>query len=371
MVDLTTQYQKIKTGIDTEIDRVLDSGHYINGKAVVDFCDELGKWTGSPYVIPCGNGTDGIQIALMALNLQENDEVILPAFTYAAAIEAVALLKLTPVLVDVDPGTFNMDPAKIQEAISAKTRVILPVHLFGQSCDMEAILKIAKKYDLFVIEDNAQSLGAGYTFSDGGKKQTGTMGNIGIFSFFPTKNLGCFGDGGAIMTDDEELYSRIKKIANHGQSEKYLHELVGCNSRLDTLQAAILNVKLKYLNQDILARQKAAAFYYENLAGLDYLELPVHASYSTHTYNQFTLKLKSEDRDNLKEYLFQNEIPAIVYYPRPIHKQPAYKYLFRKGLSLSISEELCGMVLSLPMHPELEEEQLNYICLQLKEYLKI
>ncbi|MDL2322587.1 DegT/DnrJ/EryC1/StrS family aminotransferase [Bacteroidales bacterium OttesenSCG-928-A17] len=368
MVDLTTQYQKIKSQIDGEIENVLLSGQYINGKAVSDFSGELGKFTGAPYVVPCGNGTDALQIALMALDLKEGDEVILPAFTYAAAIEAVALLKLNPVLIDVNPKTFNMDPEIILEAISANTRVILPVHLFGQSCDMEPILEIAEKYGLFVIEDNAQSLGTECMFSNGERKKTGTIGTIGTYSFFPTKNLGCFGDGGAITTNDEKLYTRMKMIAVHGQSKKYTHDVIGCNSRLDTLQAAILNVKLSYLNEYLQARMQAAAFYRENLKDLDFIELPESVSYSTHTYNQFTLKVKSGKRDELQEYLQQNDIPTVVYYPKPIHAQTAYKYLIKKGTSLSVSEQLCNEVLSLPMHTELKEDQLYYICEKLRNF---
>jgi len=368
MVDLTTQYQKIKKKIDREIEKVLLSGQYINGKAVSGFCDGFAKYTEAPYVIPCANGTDAIQIALMALDLKDGDEVILPAFTYAAAIEAVALLKLTPVLIDVDSKTFNMNPEKIQEAISANTRVILPVHLFGQSCDMEPILKIAEKYDLFVIEDNAQSLGTEYTFPNGQKKKTGTIGTIGTHSFFPTKNLGCFGDGGAITTNDEELYIRMKMIASHGQSGKYIHDRIGCNSRLDTLQAAILNVKLNHLDQYTQARIQAADFYYENLKNLTYLELPERVPNSTHTYNQFTIKVKSGKRDELKECLQKGKIPSVIYYPRSIHTQAAYWYLIRKGLSLTVSEQLCKEVLSLPMHTELESDQLHYICQKIRNY---
>lgn len=368
MVDLTTQYKKIKEEIDSEMEKVLLSGQYINGKIVSDFCDEFGKFIGTSYVIPCANGTDAIQIALMALDLKEGDEVILPAFTYAAAIEAVALLKLTPVLIDVDPKTFNMDLEKIQDVISAQTRVILPVHLFGQSCDMEPILKIADKYDLFVIEDNAQSLGTEYIFPNGEKKKTGTIGTIGTHSFFPTKNLGCYGDGGAITTSDEELYSRMKMIALHGQSGKYIHERIGCNSRLDTLQAAALKVKLNRLDEYLQARLKAAEFYYDNLSDLPFLELPEYAPNSQHTFNQFTLKVKNGERDELQEYLKENEIPTVIYYPKPIHTQEAYKYLVRKSSSLAASEQLCKEVLSLPMHTELEEEQLQYICEKLKNY---
>ena len=368
MVDLSTQYLKIKKEVDQEVEEVLKSGHYINGRAVREFADKLAKYTKTPYVVPCANGTDALQIALMALDLKEGNEVILPAFTYAAAIEAVILLKLTPVLVDVDPKTCNMDPEKIQGAISVQTRVILPVHLFGQSCDMEVILEIARKYDLFVIEDNAQSLGTEYLFSDGSRKKTGTLGAIGTYSFFPTKNLGCFGDGGAITTNNEALYTRMKMIALHGQSEKYVHDLVGCNSRLDTLQAAILNVKLDFLDQYIQARAEAAAFYLENLRETEFIELPETHPQSTHTYNQFTLRVKDEKRDDLKAYFQKNNIPTVIYYPKPIHFQKAYKYLVKKGSSLLVSEKLCKDVLSLPMHPELEEDQLRYICEKLREF---
>lgn len=368
MVDLTTQYQKIKPEIDSAMNEVVSSGQFINGKQVTDFCRDLSDFTGSKHIIPCGNGTDALQIALMASGLKEGDEVILPAFTYIAAIEAVVLLKLTPVLVDVDSETFNINPEKLKEAITPRTKAVIPVHLYGQSCDMEQILRIAQENNFFVIEDNAQSIGAEYTFSDGRKMQTGTMGDVGILSFFPTKNLACFGDGGAMMTQNPSLAEILKRIASHGQSQKYIHQQIGCNSRLDTLQAAVLRVKLKYLREYIQARQSAAKSYLEGLKNVDFIELPKQTLQSTHVFHQFTIKIKNGQRDKLKEYLTEHSIPYVVYYPLPVHKQAAYKDIIRKSGDLSVSEQLCNEVLSLPMHTELDEEQIQYIISKIQNF---
>lgn len=366
MVDLTTQYQYLQKEIDSAILTVLHEGRFINGPAVKSFSNNLADFTGSKYVIPCANGTDALQIALMALNLSEGSEIIIPAFTYAAAVEVCLLLKLKPVLVDVDPATFNIDPKLIEEAISEKTKAIIPVHLFGQSCAMEEITDIADRYQLFVIEDNAQSIGAEYTFSDGTKKQTGTIGNIGTLSFFPSKNLGAYGDGGALLTDNETFAEQLNMIASHGQKKKYVHEIIGCNSRLDTLQAAVLNVKLNHLNQFIAKRQKAAKGYHAGLGLLtNLLELPAEASYSTHVYHQFTIKVKDGKRNLLQEHLKQKGVPTMVYYPYPIHKQPAFKNQVRISGQLDHTESLCNSVLSLPMHTELNDEQLFYIISQI------
>ncbi len=361
MVDLSAQYTRIQQEVDSAIAKVLASGEYIQGSAVQTFASNLAEYTGAAYVIPCANGTDAIQIALMSLNLQEGDEVIIPAFTYVATAEAIALLKLTPVPVDVDPQTFNMNPDLLDAAISSKTKAIIPVHLFGQSCDMEKIMKIARKNNLYVIEDNAQSIGSSYTFADGSKKQTGTMGDMGVLSFFPTKNLGCYGDGGAILTNNEKLAQRAQMIASHGQSAKYHHEVIGCNSRLDTLQAAALNVKLNYLNDYIKRRRVAANFYYDELAEIDLVGTPFISSASTHVYHQFTLIVKNDERDALRQYLATRDIPTMIYYPVPVHKQPAFKGLIRFGSLLNTSESLCNSVLSLPMHTELDREQQEYI----------
>jgi dTDP-4-amino-4,6-dideoxygalactose transaminase len=369
MVDLTTQYERIGEEMGKAVLDVLRSGKYINGEPVKELTENLAAYTGAKYVVPCANGTDALQISLMSLNLQPGDEVIIPAFTYIACAEVIALLKLKPVLVDVDPQTFNIDVQKIEEAISSKTKAILPVHLFGQIADMEPILKIAKERGLSVIEDNAQSIGTIYTFSDGTKKQAGTIGDIGTLSFFPTKNLGAYGDGGALMTNDEKLAQKLKMIASHGQSQKYLHEIIGCNSRLDTLQAAILSVKLPHLQDYIQARSKSAAEYSAGLKSLtNLLEIPYCIPHSTHVYNQYTLKIKDNRRNDLQKYLKEKGIPTMIYYPLPLHKQPAFKDIIRIGSDLSASEALCESVLSLPMHTELEESQISYIINQLIGY---
>jgi dTDP-4-amino-4,6-dideoxygalactose transaminase len=369
MVDLTTQYQRIQAEMEEAVLEVLRSGKYINGDAVQAFAAELSGYTGAKHVIPCANGTDALQIALMALDLHSGDEVIVPAFTYAAAAEVVALLGLKPVLIDVCPQTFNMDVHKIERAITSKTKVIIPVHLFGQSADMEPLLQISRKYKLSVVEDNAQSIGSVYTFSDGNQKQAGTIGDIGTLSFFPTKNLGAYGDGGALLTDNDSLAQKLKMITIHGQSKKYFHELVGCNSRLDTLQAAILNVKLPHLNSYISARQKVARLYDEGLSSLtDLLETPYCIPASTHVYNQYTLKIKGNKRDDLQKYLKAKGIPAMVYYPLPLYHQAAYKYVAKIGSDLDETERLCESVLSLPLHTELDEEQIHFIIEQIANY---
>ena len=369
MVDLTTQYERIHEEIDRATLDVFRSGKYINGESVSQFASELANYTDAKYVIPCANGTDALQISLMALDLQVGDEVIVPAFTYAATAEAIALLKLTPVLIDVNAQTFNIDVEKIEEAISPKTKAIIPVHLFGQTADMEPLMRIAQKHNLYVIEDNAQSIGSVYTFSNGMQKKAGTIGNIGTLSFFPTKNLGCYGDGGAMLTNNEELAQKLKMIASHGQSRKYTHEIIGCNSRLDTVQAAILQVKLRYLDQYILVRKEAACIYRSGLNNdCEQIELPFCTPNSTHVYNQFTIKVKSNKRGGLSEYLREKNVPSMIYYPLPLHHQLAFKNLVRLGSDLSETERLCQSVLSLPVHTELEKEQIHYIIDQIKNY---
>jgi len=368
MVDLSTQYRRIRDEMNQAVLDVIDSGRYINGDAVGKFASALAVYTGSKHVVPCANCTDALQIALIALGLQPCDEVIVPAFTYAAAAEAVALLRLIPVAVDVNPRTFNIDVSKIEEAISPKTKAIIPVHLFGQTADMEPLMHIARRYNLFVIEDNAQSIGSVYTFSDGTKKQAGTIGDIGTLSFFPTKNLGCYGDGGALMTDDKNLAEKLRMITVHGQSQKYVHQIVGCNSRLDTLQAAVLQVKLSYLDDYIRSRKKLASLYDEGLKSLiDCFETPYCIPESNHTYNQYTLIVK-ENRNNLQKYLKEKGIPTTIYYPLPLHLQPAFKDIVRIAGDLSVSEKLCSSVLSLPMHTETDDEQTQYIINQLTKY---
>lgn len=368
MVDLTTQYQRIRDEIDQAILDVVRSGRYINGEAVGKLAAGLVDYTGAEYVVPCANGTDALRIAMTALDLQPGDEVIVPAFNYAATAEAVALLRLIPVAVDVHPRTFNIDVSRIEEAISPKTKAIIPVHLFGQTADMEPLMRIARRRGLFVIEDNAQSIGSVYTFSDGTQKQAGTIGDVGVLSFFPTKNLGCCGDGGALMTNDKTLAEKLRMITVHGQSQKYIHQIVGCNSRLDTLQAAVLQVKLAYLDDYIQSRRKLASRYDEGLKSLDdRFETPYCLPESNHVYNQYTLKVK-QNRDGLQQYLKERGIPTTVYYPLPLHFQPAFKDLVRIAGDLSVSEKLCRSALSLPMHTEVDEEQAQYIINQLIRY---
>jgi len=368
-VDLISQYERIKSEIDEAVLQVVGSGNYINGKAVADFSDALSALIGTKFAVPCANCTDALQLSIMALELQTGDEVIVPNFTYIAAAEAIAMLGLVPVLVDIDPKTFNIDPDKIASAISVKTKAIIPVHLFGQSCDMAPILKIAKENNLFVIEDNAQSIGAEYTFPDGKKRKTGNMGVIGALSFFPTKNLGCMGDGGALLTNDQTLAEKLRKLTLHGQSQKYVHEYVGCNSRLDTLQAAILNVKIRHLDEFTQARQNLAKRYDDALKSRpDLLDIPFRNPASTHVYNQYTVIVKAGKRDDLKKYLLENGIPSTVYYPLPLNRQPALRGIFKTGSDLSESEKISASVLSLPMHTEMDEQQTEYIIEKLLKY---
>lgn len=361
MVDLHGQYLRIKEEIDVAMQEVVENCAFINGPQTGIFATHLAEYLQVPYVIPCGNGTDALQIALMALNLQPGDEVILPAFTYIAAAEVVALLGLTPVLVDVDPRTFNLDPKRIEAAVSSRTKAIIAVHLFGQTCEMEPILALADAYHLYVVEDNAQSMGAEYTFSDGRIRKAGTMGHIGTTSFFPSKPLACYGDGGALMTSDEALAVRIRQIANHGQEQKYRHKRVGCNSRLDTLQAAVLDVKLRHLDAFTAARQEAARRYDEGLSACDAWILPVRSPFSTHVYHQYTLQVKAGRRDRVRQLLQEQGIPSMVYYPLPVHRQEAYRSIARLSGSLGVAEMLCESVLSLPIHTEMSAGMQQYI----------
>jgi len=368
MVDLRGQYKRIKEEIDTAILHCIEDAAFINGPQVKKFAQELSAYTGSTHIIPCANGTDALQIAFMALALQPGDEVIVPAFTYVATAEVIALLGLTPVLTDVDPDTFNMTADHIEKAISPRTKAIVPVHLFGQSADMEPILELAAKHALYVIEDNAQAIGCTYTFNDGSVKYTGTMGHIGTNSFFPSKNLGCFGDGGAIMTDDDTLSDKMAMIANHGQQEKYYHDLIGINSRLDTIQAAILSVKLTYLDQYIASRQRAAQYYDEQLTAHPDMITPCRGKKSGHVFHQYTLKVHGNHRDGLKKYLAEKGIPTMIYYPVPLHFQKAFKALGYIEGEFPVTEYLCKQVLSLPMHTELSELDLAYITSNIKTY---
>lgn len=361
MVDLQTQYQHIKNEIDRGIAEVIESAAFIKGAKVTEFQSHLAEYTGAKHVIGVGNGTDALQIALMALGLKPGDEVITPTFTFIATAEVVALLGLTPVVVDVEWGTMNISVEGIRKAITPKTKAIVPVHLFGQCADMEAIMAIAKEFNLFVVEDACQAIGAEYTFADGTTKQAGTMGDIGCTSFFPSKNLGCYGDGGAIFTNNDELAERMKAVANHGCFVRYHHDFVGVNSRLDSIQAAILDAKLPHLDEYIAARQRAAAYYDKAFAGNEHILVPEHEPNSTHVYHQYTLRLMGVNRDRIKEALAALNIPAMVYYPIPLHLQKAYQDPRYKAGDFPVAEQLMDCVLSLPMHTELDDEQLAYI----------
>lgn len=370
MVDLHSQYLKIKQEIDAGINQVIETSAFINGPQVKKFAVNLAQYTGSKHVITCGNGTDALQIALMALDLKPGDEVIVPAFTYVASAEVIGLLGLTPVMVDVDYGTFNVTVSNLERALSPRTKAIIPVHLFGQSCDMEPIMQFAAKHGLYVVEDNAQAIGAVYTFSDGQKKHTATIGHIGCTSFFPSKNLGCYGDGGAVFTDDEMLAERIRMIANHGQQVKYHHKVIGCNSRLDTIQAAILNVKVKHLDEYCQARYEAAQYYTSRLMNVKGIITPEELPQSTHVYHQYTLKILDGKRDALKQYLADAGIPSMIYYPLPLQQQQAFKGITRAAESLDIAEKLAYSVLSLPIHTELTIEQQDLVINRIKDFFK-
>ena len=369
MVDTKTQYQKIKTEVDKAVLDVMESSAFINGKPVQDFAANLSAYLGVKHTIPCANGTDALQIAMMALGFQPGDEVITPSFTYIATTEVIALLKLTPVFVEVDPKTFCIDPAALEAAITPKTKAIVPVHLYGHAAPMEEIMAIAKKYDLFVIEDNAQAIGCDYTFGDGTKKKTGTIGHIGATSFYPSKNLGAFGDGGAIFTNDDELAVKLKMIANHGQSKRYYHDVVGCNSRLDTIQAVILDIKLRHLDEYITARRAAADFYDKAFAGNPKIKTPYRAAFSHHVFHQYTLILEGVDRDGLNQFLAENKIPSMIYYPVPGHKQKMFEQFGTASQVMPVTDWLTERVISLPMHTELDEEQLHFITDKVLEYV--
>lgn len=368
MVDLKGQYQKIKSEIDHAMIACVESAEFINGKLVTTFSESLAKYVGVKHVIPCANGTDALQIALMALDLKPGDEVIVPAFTYVATAEVIALLNLVPVMVDVMPDDFSINLEQVKKAITPKTKAIVPVHLFGQCAGMEELLQIAKENSICVVEDTAQAIGAKYIFKDGSIHQAGTMGAIGTTSFFPSKNLGCYGDGGAIFTNNDALATRIKMMANHGQSKKYQHDVIGVNSRLDTIQAAILDIKLKHLDEYCSARNKAADYYDQQLSLIEGIITPKRVSNSTHVFHQYTLKIKDGKRDVLKNFLQEKGIPTMVYYPIPLHFQKAYQSdRFPKG-SLPMSEKLCEEVLSLPIHTEMTSEMQDFIIDTIKEF---
>lgn len=361
MVDLKRQYLKIKTDVDAALQEVIDHTAFIHGKAEQEFARKLETYLGVDHVIPCANGTDALQIALMSLGLAPGDEVITPSFTFIATAEVIALLQLKPVFVDVDENTFCIDIEQVRAAITSRTKAVIPVHLFGQSAPMEPLMDLAREHDLYVIEDNAQAIGSNYAFSDGTKKKTGGIGHIGCTSFFPSKNLGCFGDGGAVMTNDNALADKMRMIANHGQSKRYYHDLVGCNSRLDSIQAAVLNVKLGHLDDYISARRKAAAFYTRSLSGHDDLIVPFCADYTRHVFHQYTLRIAGNKRDELHEYLAGCGVPSMVYYPVPAHQQKMFEGVAGIPASLPVTDRLKEEVLSLPMHTELDEDQLQHI----------
>ncbi|MDQ3550569.1 MAG: DegT/DnrJ/EryC1/StrS family aminotransferase [Bacteroidota bacterium] len=369
MVDLKQQYQKIKTEVDAAVLKVIESAGFINGPEVTQFADALAKYNGVQHVIPCANGTDALQIAMMALGLEPGDEVITPSFTYIATTEVIALLKLKPVFVDVDPKTFNIDPEAIQKAITPRTKAIVPVHLYGQAANMEEIINIASANNLFVIEDNAQAIGSDYYFSNGTFKKTGSIGTIGCTSFFPSKNLGAYGDGGAITTNDGALAIKLRMVANHGQSKRYYHDVIGCNSRLDTIQAAILGIKLNYLDQYIDARRSVADYYDAAFASHPKITTPYRSAFSKHVFHQYTLILEGISRDELQTYLAGLDIPSMIYYPVPAHKQKMFESFGSSETDLPATDFLTERVISLPVHTEMDEEQLNFITSKILEYI--
>ncbi len=368
MVDLRRQYLKIKPQIDAAVQEVLNNSAFINGRPVQQFAENLQEYIGTKHVIPCANGTDALQIALMALELQPGDEVITPSFTFIATAEVIALLRLKPVFVDVDPQTFCLDTSQVEKAITPKTKAIIPVHLYGQCTDMEPLLEIASRHNVHIVEDTAQAIGSDYTFSGGIKKKAGAMGTIGCTSFFPSKNLGCYGDGGALFTNDELLATRIKMIANHGQSARYYHDLVGCNSRLDTLQAAILNIKLPELDNYIAARRKAADYYDKAFAGHRKISTPHRAANTLHVFHQYTLQIAGGDRDKLQSWLAEHDVPAMIYYPVPAHRQKMFAAFNSALFDLPVTDQLATRVISLPIHTEMDEDQLDFITTTLLKF---
>ncbi len=371
MVDVKGQYRKIKTEVDNAVLEVIESGAFINGPAVKSFQADLEQYLGVKHVIPCANGTDALQIALMSLGLEPGDEVIVPAFTYVATAEVIALLRLIPKMVDVDPETFNVTAEIVEAALTSRTRAIVPVHLFGQSCDMEPIMEVARKHDLYVVEDNAQAIGADYTFADGSVKKTGTIGHIGCTSFYPSKNLGAYGDGGALCTNDDQLAAKLRMVANHGQVRRYYHDEIGVNSRLDSIQAAILGIKLRHLDGYAEARQRAAAYYDKAFKDISGLEIPARQANSTHVFHQYTLLVKNGKRAELQEFLNEKGVPSMIYYPVPLYEQEAYRGTFSGGIEfLEATDELCKEVLSLPIHTEMNDEILGYIAEAVKSYFK-
>ena len=368
MVDLVGQYEKIKPAVDEAVLGVMGSAAFIKGPEVKSFQEELQAYLGVKHVIPCANGTDALQIALMALGLEPGDEVITSDFTFAATVEVIGLLQLTPVLIDVERDTFNMDVEALKKAITPNTKAIIPVHIFGQCSNMEGIMEIAKENNIAVVEDTAQAIGSKYTFSDGSVKSAGCIGDIGTTSFFPSKNLGCFGDGGALFTNDSELANRLEAIVNHGMKVRYYHDEIGVNSRLDSMQAAVLRIKLRHLDSYVAARQAAAKYYTDAFADVDGLETPAIGKNSTHVFHQYTLKTKGVDRNSLQTFLSEKKIPAMIYYPVALHNQKAYKRDGVGDIDFPVTMDLCDCVISLPMHTELDNEQLEYITNSVKDF---
>lgn len=370
MVDLMSQYQKIKPAIDSAILNVIENAQFINGPEVTNFQSELENYLNVKHVIPCANGTDALQIALMALGLKPGDEVITPSFTYIATTEVMALLGLKPVFVEVDKDTFCIDPTQIEEAITSNSKAIVPVHLYGQAANMDAIMEIAKKHNLFVVEDNAQAIGSDYYHADGSVSKTGTIGDIGCTSFFPSKNLGCYGDGGAICTNNDDLAAQMRMIANHGQSKRYYHDVVGCNSRLDSIQAAVLRIKLPELDSYINARRKVADHYDNYFAQFPQIKTPVRGKESKHVFHQYTMTLEGIDRDELNAFLATKDVPSMIYYPVPAHKQKMFSAFGSENTVLPITDWLTERVISLPIHTEMEQDQLDHICAAVKEFIE-
>lgn len=369
MVDTGNQYLKIKKEIDDAVIKVMESSQFIGGKAVNEFATDLASYNGSKHVITCANGTDALQIAMMALGIKAGDEVITPSFTYIATVEVAALLGVKPIFVEVDKKSFCIDPAAIEKAITPKTKAIIPVHLYGHAADMEPIMQIAQKHNLFVIEDNAQAIGNEYHFSDGTVKKTGSIGHIGCTSFYPSKNLGAFGDGGAMFTEDDSLAEQLKMIASHGQSRRYYHDVVGCNSRLDAMQAVILGIKLKHLDEYNNARRKAADFYDAAFMGHRNITVPFRAENNHHVFHQYTLILENVDRDGLNSFLAENGIPSMIYYPVPAHKQKMFDAFGGNLFDLPLTDWLTERVISLPIHTEMDQEQQKYICEKVLEFV--
>ncbi len=369
MVDTKTQYLKIKPEVDAAVLAVMESAMFIGGKVVNEFAQNLAKYHNSKYCIPCANGTDALQIAMMALGLQPGDEVITPSFTYIATVEVAALLNIKPIFVEVNPKTFCIDPEAIEKAITPKTKAIIPVHLYGHAANMEKIMTLAAKHGLFVIEDNAQAIGCDYTFSDGSVKKTGSIGHIGCTSFYPSKNLGAFGDGGAMFTDDEELAAKLSMIASHGQSKRYYHDVVGCNSRLDAIQAAILNIKLTHLDDYIAARRQAADFYDQAFANNKKINTPFRDGNNKHVFHQYTLILNDVDRNALNQYLAEQGVPSMIYYPVPAHRQKMFDAFGGSEFNLPVTDWLTERVISLPIHTELDEEQQSFIVSKVLEFI--